>query len=461
MRLPFVAFVALVLAGCAAPGVDDDSQQTGPPKFSIDQVAVIPPSAGFAMEPHVAMHPTDQDILVAASADLRRGPGGLEDRLFEIVVHRSEDGGSTWKSAVLPPTVRSLFDRLGSMNVAGDPVLAYSPNGDVFLVGVAAQAVWKEGPNGIGVTQLNHLTVFVTKSNDDGESWGPALFFRQGAGTFGFPVVFAGLLEDKPWITTGRDGSVHVTWTEFIETQSAIRYANSMDGGSTWSEPLLLALSKPGLETGPVQAQFPLQGSTVSAPGDGLVFVSATEYPTTQGSEQKPEAGGSQLVWVSNDGGATFGPPARAGRSTYARYGQVVGNPLDPERVVVVAPTDSEDSRVYLVQSHDAGETWSDPVFLSERDGVQQHPTAAWAGDRLLVAFYDAGWAGGERVTMILSDGTHVLETVGVPETIDPGPYRREYFGLAGYGSDFAVVYVGGDAQTGTWISHARVSLAP
>ena len=172
--------VALLAAGCieaTAEGVLAARQATG--------VAAGPARLGlgeFAMEPHVAVRDAgDRAVVVVANmADVREGPG--RDPTTRIEVHRSTDGGATWTSALLPRAVLAAHDPLGELTFTGDAVLAYGPGGELYLAGVAAGGVTQTLPLLGPFGSIRDLSVFVTRSDDDGATWSPALYWTRGLG---------------------------------------------------------------------------------------------------------------------------------------------------------------------------------------------------------------------------------------------------------------------------------------
>jgi hypothetical protein len=78
--------------------------------------------------------------------------------------------------------------------------------------------------------------VVLQRSDDGGASWQPAV--RVNASTE--PVAAEG--ENRPKIAFGRGGEIYVTWTSPTSEKFTgdIRFARSLDGGKTWSAPLVV-----------------------------------------------------------------------------------------------------------------------------------------------------------------------------------------------------------------------------
>lgn len=114
--------------------------------------------------------------------------------------------------------------------------------------GVFARMTWcgdpvlAFGPDGSAyytglVCNENNIAFFsgvaVAKSVDGGQSWSnPVMVSFSNS-----PAIF----NDKEWITVGPDGTVYLTWTRFkvarnSYVESPIVMSKSVDGGSTWSD---------------------------------------------------------------------------------------------------------------------------------------------------------------------------------------------------------------------------------
>lgn len=450
MTRQIALLLALLFAGCTSAAEPPPDIAPSPFAPGFGALSVLAPLGENAAEPHIAARA--ENVVVAAMDFSSDGPG--RDRTFQLVLHRSTDAGATWlEPSPLPAQVRSPFDPAAKMDYVGDPVLAYAPDGTLFLTGIAAHGAWAEGPAGPVVLQLTALTIFVTRSEDDGVTWSPAIYHRQGAGTFGFPVLFAGILEDKPWITVSPEGVLHLAWTEFVGPASSILHASSGNGGTTWSEPTTLATSGTGLV---------LQAATLAAPGEGRVYVSATSYRPSQEYPPRPTPGGEQMVWVSEDDGGSFGAALVVGPASQDRWGTLFAGASDPSRVFVTAPAAEEESDVYLTTSRDGGATWDEPVWLAaERAGAKVQPTG-WVDAQGVprVAFYDEGWPGGTQLVVVTVEGNGSLQTTAAPgPSIEHGTHRRDYFGVAPTPAGAWVAWTGGDGRT-TWTSVAKFAAA-
>ncbi len=136
--------LAVVLGSCRAPEPASAAQRRAELRLQADVVVDAAAAGGPQVEPHLAVDPRDPSRLVAAFMSVSEGP-------WEVRVHRSADGGRTWRRHPLPvreDTVRSF-----------DPWLAWAPDGSALylvVVEVSRDGVWR-------------LPVF--RSADGGGSW--------------------------------------------------------------------------------------------------------------------------------------------------------------------------------------------------------------------------------------------------------------------------------------------------
>jgi hypothetical protein len=136
------------------------------------------------------------------------GPGLVVDRVMISGYSTSNDGGKTFKSAFMPPSVQG-----GS--TSGDPSIAVDRHGNFFFANLAADAT--------------HGTIQVNKSTDGGNTFGPGV------------VVQEDDVSDKEWIAVGPDpvarnrDNVYVTWTSFQTAACELRLGRSVDGGATFT----------------------------------------------------------------------------------------------------------------------------------------------------------------------------------------------------------------------------------
>lgn len=206
-------------------------------------------------ETSIAVNPTNPNNLVAGANDYRvvSPATGLNDGTGWA--YYSNDGGTTWGNVQLPG-LTSQTGGTGSFKKftsAGDPVLAFSPEGVVYY----ANILFNRNGNDTGIA--------VNVSRDGGQTWSrPNLVAYVDTGNF---------FLDKEWIAAGPNGKVVVTWTKFVSgapgqgapyLASPIVAGYSSDFGKTWNR-----------QGSPVSdAAHPYnQGSQVSYAPDGSLLV--------------------------------------------------------------------------------------------------------------------------------------------------------------------------------------------
>jgi hypothetical protein len=185
----------------------------------------------------------------------------------------SNDGGTTWRSGVLPAlTVHQ--HAAGPNSRVSDPVIAYD----------RVHGVWLAAALALRDTSADRLSSVVVSRSSDGVSWSG-------------PVVVAPQIErfnhDKPWlvcdngVASPQAGRCYAVWTTNPGRTGVLALAVSTDGGLTWSAPTVIERA---------------QGSgwqPLVRPDGALVVV----YEGT-----------SEIAAVaSRDGGRTFTSPVRVG----------------------------------------------------------------------------------------------------------------------------------------------------
>jgi hypothetical protein len=136
------------------------------------------------------------------------GPGLIVDRVQLSGFATSNDGGQTWKSGFIPPSV-------GAAETFGDPSVGVDRHGVFYFANLAADAA--------------HGTIQVNKSTDGGNTWSPGVVVQEDDAS------------DKEWLAVGPDPVVHsrdnvyVTWTSFQSEACELRFGVSTDGGATFA----------------------------------------------------------------------------------------------------------------------------------------------------------------------------------------------------------------------------------
>jgi hypothetical protein len=444
-------FFCTLLAATMFPGCIGTVVPPGAPPFGA-AVAVSCPggapatacnlqlSQRSAVEFAVAANPRDARNAVVVGVSL--SPAG--DRLpfpasllsdlssFDLPWWVTHDGGATWAQHAFSGALADLGP-LSEYDFAGDPSVAFSPDGAVYVAAIAYRSLSPVLPAVPYVAPpLWKNTLFVIRSTDGGD-------------TFSAPVLVdsketEALFHDRPGLSAGRDGRVFVGW--YLEDDYGqrggtvtggdygIRFALSEDRGEHWL------------------AHWLMDGSWGVFPSfaeDGQGVLHAMWF-----SGEDPYG---LMVAHSTDHGRTFTPPALAWPLRVVPW--IIPHtqyraPLGPTLValpggrllaVTMDLSDAGDVDILLLRSDDHGATWNvtrlnrDPTHAAQflpalAADASGHAVAAWLDrrddpDDKAYRPYAAFSMDGERFTEIPlssepspkagSDGAYwVGDTIGV-----------------------------------------------
>lgn len=386
------------------------------------------------MEPHVAVHPTDPDHLVAAwMARVRGRPGA-------ILAAASRDGGRTWgRPSALP--VSACAGGNAALPAASDPWVSIGPEGRVYVTAMG----WKPGDD------LDSASVVtVVASSDGGETWEAPI----AAST----AVFPEFMHDNTAVLADPSvaGRLWISTTRISEEGWPAAVVRSSDGGRTWSA-LDVAIPRDRAASAP---------QPVIAGGAVYVFYGHG-------------ADGSRISWVrSEDGGASWSEPALVhegapvdGDVTYPGTEDVLAvapdimhpaaDPTTGDLYVAFTtgdPADASRASVWLTASRDAGASWIAPVRVGETGEASWRPTLAVApGGPAVVTFFRADPAGSNapafatevrsRVFTWTDSGELAATEAGTIDRFDWAPradgsyFLGDYHGLAASARTAVAVY--------------------
>jgi hypothetical protein len=372
-------------------------------------------------EPTVAIDPTNPDLVVASwndycDTDLGGGWMGLAYSL---------NRGETWTPSKIPgypsdTSAEGMASPLhGRQLEAGDPLLAFDSDGNLFAGGIAFNRV----------NPQNGDVWVASYASTPHPSGYPKDYLRTVVVGQGTPALF-GIFQDKPSMEVDRtggefDGNVYICWSRFVGAgRTKIFFARSTDSGRTFSRPISLSFGKD------------VQGCDIAIESDGDLYV-------TWGTRDTPSAIDEQGLAIarSTNGGASFLPAHQI--ATFTRYfpsdgprdcgdgafictsefvffrvpleprvtadqsGMLPGiyatyNAVDPATVVPSTSTYSSAgpnsgfvgrSVVYVIRSTDDGDSWSDPIavdpaggrghqFFSDVDALGGKLVAIWQDNR-------------------------------------------------------------------------------
>lgn len=298
-------------------------------------------SEGGAGEPSILITP-EGAIFVAAPKGSARTRG---DALW-----RSTDGGATFESLGMPTYPFG----------GGDTDLAIDGDGTIYMPGQwGARAPLPElGSPGYPFPFCESMAV----SNDNGDSWTVN------------PVacVYAGAV-DRQWVDTFGDSTAYMAYNQI---PGGLAVVKSTDSGVTW---LPMKIPVEGL----TENEFSFRGNLATDKNDGTVYVG-------HASASGPS------VWVS-DGEGDFALKRTLEREDdVSAIFVVVAVGADGILHMTWSEDRGEQGRdIMLASSADKGDTWSEPVKVSEGDRTAVLPwVSAGAPGEVAVAWYESEWLG-------------------------------------------------------------------
>jgi hypothetical protein len=366
----------------ARPGQVSGASPFAPGCSSVPQAGIR--YAGTAVEPSLAVNPTNADHLVAAWQQDRWSNGGADG----LVAAVSRDGGASWTRSLVPFSVCGGGAGVGRYQRATDPWVTFSADGATVLVaGLAFDTSAGSAAKAI----------LVARSTDGGSSFAdPVALASDTNPDFGL---------DKPSITADPfdPARAYAVWdrlTGLTASDPALStgpawFSSSADGGATWTPPAIL--DDPGGDAQTISSQV------VVLPGGALVNV---HVRITSASSRTPTY--EVVAARSADHGASWSAPAVVGAllSRGARDPKT-GHPIRAGEVVPSSAVDLstgalhvvwEDARfsggahdgIALSTSADGGVTWSAPAQVNGAPGAEAfRPAVAAAGGKIALTYYD------------------------------------------------------------------------
>jgi hypothetical protein len=289
--------------------VSDYTLVTGTP-YTDAVLTACSQSRGRQNEPAVAINPRNPLVIVGSSNDycgvfaMNGTFIGLGD--VWLGYYRSEDGGATFKSSLVPGYQGDTSPYAARSHVrtadSGDPVLAWDSHGRLFAGSESSTNperptqtfgdVWVatfENPNGSGGATTDDGKEFVTSVDVATGSAAPNLL---------------GKFHDKTAIEVDRtggscDGNVYFAWARFTGGgsngyNSSIYFVRSTDHGQTFSAPMKLS-----------QTVHDIQFPDISVTGNGHVYVTYRQFADVRSNSTVDAIAYN----ASTDCGATFSAP--------------------------------------------------------------------------------------------------------------------------------------------------------
>ena len=310
----------------------------------------------LAREPMFAEHPNG-DLYVTGYRNSTESPQ----------LWKSEDAGKTW-------TKVNVGSKAQGADGNSDMDLVIDENGIIYFLSMRYSTI-PEDTTGFDWSSMKGEHVVIGVCRDNGLTWKWTYLSQND-------------FDDRPWIETASDGSVHVIWND----GKGVHYVSSNDQGSTWNERRVI---------------YPKGGSSHLAAGpDGRIAVRVT--PTSASGFVFDE--GVDLIMLSTDFGKTWNEVQIPGeRDWSSEFGK--GTP----RWVEPLSWDQKGNLYYL---------WSEGkqlnLGISENDGKNWTIHSITSSDKLIYFPYlnasdneiTCTWASGFR-----EDLTHHAAVVTVKDS--------------------------------------------
>jgi hypothetical protein len=420
-------------------------------------------------ETPIAVNPLNSQNLIVGANDWNYNDG--------CAVNASFDGGRSWTATLpngfIPGVTKYTNDPAvpgsGSYDYAGDPAIAFGPNGTAYYACFGYQAA-----------QPYNVALLISRSTDGGRTWlkgGLAEPLTQAAVWQGNGISkgSTGQFPDHEQLHVANDGTIYVTWAQFngYGSHSPVYVATSVDGGRSFS----LAQK---VTAGSVRSDQDQR--IVTDPRSGIAYL--TFDNSIQGGK-----GTAMYVASSSDRGATWNAPTQFGTfqnpvclfppycfnisgAPFRGPGSYPAPAFDPVRGrLYVAYSDIVAGRgqVFLTWASATDLThWSAPTAIAPTasgDRLNAELSVETVSGRLDAMFYDRSWTDNALVDVTYAssaDGgvTWSSQRVtksgfdpaqyGVPSGGGVRPFIGDYTGIVSLSTTAAMAWTGPGKTYGT-----------
>ena len=370
-------------------------------------------------EPTLAIDPREPSVWTSGSNDYCTIPNTGD---AWAGFYRSTNGGSTWTDSLLPgykgdTSTQGLSSPLhqlvaGGALAAGDPVMSWDGQGDLFYMGNNFNRGIENGVSGRfrdntgGIWVATYAPATASDHSTDGSRYVRTVLLTQN--TFG-----QGNFNDKTDLTADPvTGNVYAAWSDFHGNGcNEILFSRSTDHGATFSAPLKISSGicgnqGPSIVIGPAgQVDIGWQANTGGALAKatsavtGAAFVSSTDFGQTF-SKARIAVNYTPFVsgQFSGNGSRECGDGAFACPTgqTFPRF-DLAGPYLAADNThgtlvmgFQVAQASGQ-GQIEYVFSTNGGATWSSAALLApSTSGHQFFPWLVASGGRVSAIWYDS-----------------------------------------------------------------------
>jgi hypothetical protein len=370
-------------------------------------------------EPTLAIDPRNPNVWASGSNDYCTVPTAGD---AWAGFYRSTNKGASWTDSLLPAyngdtSAQGLASPLrqmvaGGALAAGDPMMSWDGQGDLFYMGNNFNRGTENGASGGFRENTGDVWVATyapgssSSSATDGSRYVRTVILATN--TFG-----KGQFNDKTDLTVDpATGNVYAAWSDFHGTGcNEILFSRSTDHGATFSAPLKISSGicgnqGPSIVIGPkgqvdIGWQANTGGAKANAPGtvNGAGFVSSTDFGQTFSKARivvsyAPFTSGQFSGNGSREcGDAPFNCPTGFTFPRFDLAGPYLAADNAHGTVVMAfqATQPSGQGQIEYAFSADSGSTWSTPALLApSTTGHQFFPWLVASGGRVSAIWYDS-----------------------------------------------------------------------
>ena len=370
-------------------------------------------------EPTLAIDPRNPSVWTSGSNDYCTVPTAGD---AWAGFYRSTDSGSTWTDSLLPGyngdtsaqgTSSPLHAQVaGGATAAGDPVMAWDAQGDLFYMGNNFNRGIENGVSGRtrdntgDVWVATYAPVNPADSTTDGAKYLRTVILATN--TFGL-----GSFNDKTNLAVDpATGNVYAAWSDFHGSGcNEILFSRSTDHGVTFSAPLKISSGicgnqGPSIAIGPSgQVYVGWEGSTGGALGKAPGAISGAAFTVSTDFGQTFKKAAIVVTYApflfeqfSGNGARECGDGPFACPTGYTFPRSDLAGPYlaaDNAHATIVmafqAAQPSGQGQIETVRSTDGGASWSSPALLApSATGHQFYPFLAASSGRISAIWYDS-----------------------------------------------------------------------